>query len=63
MRYGELTPETLNEPHDLSDPVTNLDMLSCMSAHQIQLSIAQTAIDVGLTPAELVSFLEGHANV
>ena len=63
MIYGELTPELLNEPHDLSDPISKLDMLSCMSVNQIQLCIAQTAIDAGFTPAEFVCFLEGHDNV
>jgi len=54
MKYGDIYEECANERHDLSD---QFDISCAITVNQLPLLIAQIAIDIGLSPGELVDFL------
>ena len=60
MRYDDIHDEHVNEPHDLSD---QFDLSLAVTVNELQLMIAQMAIDIGLSPIELVDLLRGDAHV
>jgi hypothetical protein len=60
MRYDDILDKHVNEPHDLSD---QFDISTAVTVNQLPLMIAQMAIDCGLSPMELVTFMRGDGHV